>query len=73
MNRKSLFIHTINGDNMNKEDYYKMGFTDTGNYLDYLKYGLLNEYGLNLDRINNYYKEENIIKRKCNIKKNSGK
>ena len=43
------------------------------NRKDYLKYGLLNEYGLNLDRINNYYKEENIIKRKCNIKKNSGK
>ena len=52
--------------------YYK-SYTETNNSLDYKKYGLLNEYGLNIDRNTEYYKEENIIKKKCNIKKNSGK
>lgn len=55
-----------------KNGYYK-GYTETEETLDYLKYGLLNEYGLNLDRWNKCYKEEDIIKKKCNIKKSSGK
>ncbi len=50
--------------------YYK-GYVESDNRLDYLKYGLLNEYGLNLDRNINYYDEEQIIKKKCNIKKNA--
>lgn len=50
--------------------YYK-GYVENDNRLDYLKYGLLNEYGLNLDRNINYYDEEQIIKKKCNIKKNA--
>lgn len=58
---------------MQEENGYYKGYTETGNNLDYLKYGLFNQYGLNLDRWNKCYKEEDIIKRKCNIKKNSGK
>ena len=58
---------------MKEENGYNRGYTQTESNLDYLKYGLLNEYGLNLDRTNKCYKEEDIIKRKCNIKKNGGK
>ena len=58
---------------MKEENIYYIGYSDTEYSLDYIKYGLLNEYGLNLDRQNKCYKEEDIIKRKCNIKRNSGK
>lgn len=60
------------GDKMKEENGYLKGYTETQNSLDYKKYGLLNEYGLNLDRNVKYYNEEEIIKRKCNLK-NSGK
>ena len=36
--------------------YYK-GYIESDNRLDYLKYCLINEYCLNLDRNNNYYYE----------------
>lgn len=58
---------------MREENSYLKGYAETDNTLDYKKYGMLNEYGLNLDRWNKYYKEEAIIKKKCNIKKSSGK
>ena len=58
---------------MKEENNYNRGYSETENSLDYIIYGLLNEYGLNLDRQNKCYKEEDIIKRKCNIKRNSGK
>ena len=58
---------------MKEENNYNRGYSETENSLDYIKYGLLNEYGLNLDRWNKCYKEEDIIKKKCNIKKSSGK
>ncbi len=58
---------------MQKENGYQKGYTETGNRIDYLKYGLMNDYGINLDRMNKCYKEEDIIKKKCNIKKSSGK
>ena len=58
---------------MQKENGYQKGYTETGNRMDYLKYGLMNDYGINLDRTNKCYKEEDIIKKKCNIKKSRGK
>lgn len=58
---------------MKEENNYYKGYTETDNRIDYLKYGLFNEYGLNFDRCKKYYKEEDIIKKKCNIKKSSGK
>lgn len=58
---------------MKAENNYLKGYTETNNILDYKKYGLLNDYGLNLDRCNKYYNEDEIIKKKCNITKNSGK
>lgn len=57
---------------MKEGNAYNKGYMETGNSLDYKKFGLLNEYGLNLDRCKESYKEENIIKKKCNLK-NSGK
>ncbi len=56
-----------------EENNYGRGYTETENSLEYKKFGLLNEYGLNIDRSNKCYKEEDIIKKKCNIKRNSGK
>lgn len=61
------------GEKMKEENNYLKGYMETNNTLDYKKYGLLNDYGLNLDRCNKCYNEENIIKKKCNITKNSGK
>lgn len=58
---------------MKNENNYNKGYAETENNLDYLKYGLFNEYGLNLDRANKCYKEDDIIKKKCNINKNNGK
>ena len=58
---------------MQEENGYYKGYTETGETLDYLKYGLLNEYGLNLDRCHKCYKEEDIIKKKKKKKKSSGK
>lgn len=57
---------------MEQNSYFR-GYTESDNRLDYLKYGLLNDFGLNLDRYKSDYKEDNIIKKKCNINKNSGK
>ncbi len=53
---------------MKEENSYLTSFNDNNNSLDYKKFGLFNEYGLNLDRTNKCYKEEDIIKKKCNIK-----
>lgn len=61
------------GDSMKKENSYGNGYTESNNTIDYIKHGLMNEYGLNLDRCQKFYKEEDIIKKKCNIKRNSGK
>lgn len=58
---------------MKDENSYFKGYTESDNTLDYKKYGLLNDFGLNLDRTSKCYKEEDIIKRKCNLKKSSGK
>ena len=58
---------------MKSVNNYNRGYTETENSLDYLKYGLLNNYGPDLDRMPKYYNEENIIKKRCNIKKNRGK
>lgn len=44
--------------------YYK-SFSETNKKSDYLKYGLLNEYGPSLDESNKeVYNEEEIMKRK---------
>lgn len=49
--------------------YYK-SYNEQNNHLDYLKYGLNNEYGPN---INHYekecYNESELIKTKCHTKK----
>lgn len=58
---------------LKKENNYHKSYTETGNTIDYLKYGLFNNYGPNIDRSNKFYKEEEIIKKRCNIKRNSGK
>ena len=58
---------------MKKENSYGNGYTESDSSIDYIKFGLINEYGLNIDRNTKYYKEEDIIKKKCNIKRNSGK
>ncbi len=52
---------------MKKIDGYCKGFNNSDKRIDYLKYGLSNEYGLDLEKDNiNYYNEENIIKTHCN-------
>ncbi len=61
------------GETMKETNNYFKGYTETNNSLEYKKYGLFNEYGLNLDRSKTYYNEDNIIKKKCNITKNNGK
>ena len=58
---------------MKEIDKYYQGYTDSDDTLEFKKHGLLNEYGLNLDRTKKYYNESDIIKRKCNIQKGSGK
>ena len=58
---------------MKEIDKYYQGYTESDDTLAFKKHGLLNEYGLNLDRSKKYYNESEIIKRKCNIKKSSGK
>ncbi|MCM1053035.1 MAG: hypothetical protein NC483_03590 [Ruminococcus sp.] len=46
--------------------YYK-GFNSSDKRIDYLKYGLFNEYGLDLEKDSiSYYNEEKIIKTSCN-------
>lgn len=54
---------------MKEVNCYFQGFNDSENRLDYLKYGLLNEYGYNLTGSNKEtYNEEKIIKKNCNPK-----
>lgn len=51
--------------------YYK-GYSDSNNRIDYLKYGLLNEFGYNMGlKPKEYYDENKIIKKVCNHKKAS--
>ncbi len=50
--------------NLNK---YYTSYNGNENRIDYLKYGLLNEYGYSPDNKEpNYYNENNIIKTNCN-------
>lgn len=53
---------------MKSENSYNQGYNFNDNSIDYLKYGIFNEYGLNIDRCLSYYDEEKIIKKRCNIK-----
>ena len=65
--------HINNGDIMKEINAYFKGYNGSQDKLDYLKYGLFNDRGLNLGSINEYNEEE-IIKKKCNHesrKKNS--
>ncbi len=49
---------------------YYTSFNNTNNKKDYLKYGLMNEFGSNLEQSNRKkYKEEDIIKTNCNHKR----
>jgi len=48
---------------MKKPNYYYQSYDDKGNSLDKIKYGLLNEYGPNINRQEKeFYSEEKIIK-----------
>lgn len=50
----------------NKNNYYE-GFNGSSKRIDYLKYGMLNEFGFNLDSsTKKEYDEESIIKTTCN-------
>ncbi len=54
---------------MKEVNCYFKGFNETENRLDYLKYGLFNEFGYNLTGSNKEeYNEEKIIKKVCNPK-----
>ncbi|MCI8671729.1 MAG: hypothetical protein HFI36_06875 [Bacilli bacterium] len=46
--------------------YYE-GFVESDKRIDFLKYGLLNDFGPNLEKNkNNIYNEDKIIKKVCN-------
>ncbi len=50
---------------MKEIDRYYKSFSETNKNIDYLKYGLLNEYGPNLEAANKeVYNEDEIMKRK---------
>lgn len=53
---------------MKEVNGYLKGFNNSSKRIDYLKYGLLNDYGLDLDCSLNYYNEETIIKTNCDKK-----
>lgn len=56
---------------MKEVNKYFQGYKESTNRIDYLKYGLLNDYGYNIDRTTKeQYNEEEITKRVCNIRKN---
>lgn len=49
--------------NINK---YSTSYQESNNHLDYLKYGLLNEYGPSLNSYDKQsFNEEDIVKKKC--------
>lgn len=50
---------------MKEVNGYLKGFNNSNKRIDYLKYGLLNDYGLDLDSSLNFYNEEAIIKTNC--------
>lgn len=53
---------------MNQSNYYG-SYNETGNRKEYLKHGLLNEFGYNIYRKEREcYDEEKIIKKVCNLK-----
>lgn len=48
---------------------YYGGYNNSEERIDYLKYGLLNEYGINLEsNSKSSYNEDSIIKKKCNLR-----
>lgn len=52
---------------MNNSKGYFKSYDESDNRIDYIKYGLLNEYGYNTDRKENQgYNEDKIIKKMCN-------
>lgn len=53
---------------MKEINRYYESFTDTSSRIDYLKYGILNDYGLNPGHSKECYNEEKIIKTRCNHK-----
>ena len=50
-------------------NYYK-SYNESKKRIDFLKYGLFNERGINIDSNLKYYNEEDIIKPKYNGKNN---
>ena len=51
---------------MNNKGYFE-AYSESDNRMDYLKYGLLNEYGYNINRMEKEsYNEDKIIKKMCN-------
>lgn len=51
---------------LKKINCYYEGYNESKNRIDYLKYGLLNEYGINNRVRKEEYNEDKIIKRTCN-------
>ena len=43
---------------------YYCSYNDSDKRIDFLKYGLLNEFGYNIENKKSIYNEENIIKKK---------
>ena len=49
---------------MKEVNKYFIGYNETENKIDYIKYGILNEFGYNVDSsLNEIYNEEKIIKK----------
>lgn len=55
---------------MKDVNLYYRGYSKSDNRMDFLKYGVLNEFGYNfgLEKME-FYNEEKIIKKVCNHKK----
>lgn len=55
---------------MKEKNCYYEAYNETENRIDYLKHGLLNEFGPNLNRFKKEeYNEDKIIKKMCNSRK----
>jgi len=53
---------------------YYGSYNETGKHIDYIRYGLLNEFGYNINRKEREcYNEDKIIKKTCNMKNHKNK
>ena len=57
---------------LNRDSYYNT-YNFSNDRINFLKYGLINEYGFQDSRVNFEYCENAIIKKKCHIKKTPNK